>query len=166
MALTAYGCHITAVYSFKYLVQVLLESGDNWPEVIWNLRRAQQKLERLSWVLGLEGADVQTSGMFYSVLVQAVLLYFFGSWFVPPRIRKALVGFHHWAIRSFTEQMPHQGGGVTWTYPYLEEAVEEELIHEVETYFARRQNTAAKYIMTRPTMDLCISVVQRPRARI
>ena len=41
--LSAYGTPLTAVPSFKYLVQTLLSSDDDFPEVEHNQRRAQGK---------------------------------------------------------------------------------------------------------------------------
>ena len=75
MELTALVLPLMVVSSFNYLGWVLLESDDNWQTVIWNLQRAQRKWARLSWVIGREGLDARTLGMFYTVVVQAVLLY-------------------------------------------------------------------------------------------
>ena len=54
---------------------LLLASYNNWPEVICNLHRAQQKWAYLSQVLGQDGEDACMSGIFYTALVQVVLLY-------------------------------------------------------------------------------------------
>ena len=75
MALTTYRKPLPSVSSFKYLGIVLLESHDNWPAVIRNLRRVRQKWAILSWVIGQEGADTHKLGMFYTMAVQAVLFY-------------------------------------------------------------------------------------------
>ena len=44
----------------------------------------------------------------------------------------------------------------------------EEGLHKVETYVSYRQNIVAKYISTRPIMDLCLAGKQRlgPRAEM
>ena len=39
-------------------------------------------------------------------------------------------------------------------------------LNEVETYSSCRQNTVAKYIATRPIMDLCLAAKQRPGPRV
>ena len=39
-------------------------------------------------------------------------------------------------------------------------------VQEVETYVARRQNTAAQFVATRPIMDLCLAAARRPGARV
>ena len=48
----------------------------------------------------------------------------------------------------------------------LDEVMTEVVLQEVETYIARRQNTVAQYIATRPIMDLCLTEVRRPGARV
>ena len=48
-----------------------------------------------------------------------------------------------------------------WVYPPLAEAIVEVGLHEVDTYAACCQNTAAQYIETRPIMDLCLVVERR-----
>ena len=44
--------------------------------------------------------------------------------------------------------------------------LEEVVFQEVETYIDRRHNTVAQYIATRPIMDLCLTAVRRPGARV
>ena len=106
MALTAYGRPLTAVSAFKYMVRVLSASDDDWPAVIRNLRRARQKWACLSRMLGWEGVYSQTSGMFYTAVVQEILLYGLEAWVMSPRIGKALGGFHHWLIRRLMGRTP------------------------------------------------------------
>ena len=74
VALTAYVCLITVVPLFNYLGRVLLDSYGNWPEVIWNLRKSQDKWARLLRVIVREGEDVRMSRLFCTAVVQAVLL--------------------------------------------------------------------------------------------
>ena len=38
-------------------------------------------------------------------------------------------------------------------------------LQEVENYVSRRQNTVAKYIATRPIMELCLTAKRRPGSR-
>ena len=73
MALTAWGTHLVAVSSLKYLGWVLLALDYEWPEVIRNLRIVRKNWTWLSQVLGREGGDARTLEMFYIVLVQAVI---------------------------------------------------------------------------------------------
>ena len=39
-------------------------------------------------------------------------------------------------------------------------------LQEVDTYVSRLQNTVAKYIATRPIMDLCLAAKQRLGPRV
>ena len=74
-SLTAYGVPLSQVTSFKYLGRVLAAEGNNWAEVVRNLRYARQKWEQLTDVLIREGADAQTLGHIYLAVVQSVLIY-------------------------------------------------------------------------------------------
>ena len=50
---------------------------DDWPSVVVNLKGARDSWARLKRILGQEEANMRVSGMFFKVVVQAVLL--FGS---------------------------------------------------------------------------------------
>ena len=50
----------------------------------------------------------------------------------------------------------------TLTYPYLEVAMAEAVVQEVENYVAHRQNTVENFITKRPIMDLCLAALWRP----
>ena len=102
MAINAYGLPLTEVSSFKYLGRVLSASDDDWPAVIWNLRRVRQKWVYLSQVIRRYGSDACMLGIFYISVVQVVLLYRSESWVVSPQIGKALGIIHHWEIRRIT----------------------------------------------------------------
>ena len=141
MALTAYAPPLMSVLSFNYLVRVLSESDENWLEVIQNFWVAQRKWVRLSWAIGQEGEDARASGMFYTMVVQEVLLCGLELWVMYLWIGKALGGFNHLVIRQLTGRMPQRNRGRTWTYPPLEKAMAGSGIREVETYVAHCQNT-------------------------
>ena len=74
-AFTAYGIHLVPVTYFRYLGRVLTVHNDDCLIVVRNLRKARRKWERLTRVLGREGADAQTLGYLYLAVVQSVLLY-------------------------------------------------------------------------------------------
>ena len=99
-------------------------SDNDWPLVIRNFWRARQKWECLSQVIGQEGEDARASGMFYTMVVQEVLLCGLELWVMYLWIGKALGGFNHLVIRQLTGRMPHWSGDGTWTYPPLGEAME------------------------------------------
>ena len=44
----------------------------------------------------------------------------------------------------------------TWVYAPIGAALEMVGLEEIGAYIARRQNTVAQYILTRPVMDLCL----------
>ena len=67
--LTSYGIPLTPVSSLNYLGRILLVADDNSLAVVRNLRLARKKWVRLTLMLGKEGVDAQTLGVFYVVLV-------------------------------------------------------------------------------------------------
>ena len=54
-----------------------------------------------------EGVDAQTSVMFYTTVVQAVIIYGSELWVLSPQIGKTLGGFYHWVIRRLMRRMSH-----------------------------------------------------------
>ena len=71
---------LEGVDSFKYLVRVLHQEEDNWPEVICNIRRARQVWGRLGKLLRREGAYPILLSKLYRAVVQAVLLFGAETW--------------------------------------------------------------------------------------
>ena len=71
-----------------------MADDNDWLAVVCNLRKARRKWERLTRVLIREGADAQTSGQIYLVVVQSVLLYGSETWVMTPRIGRVFVEFH------------------------------------------------------------------------
>ena len=60
---------------FLYQVQTLTVVDNNWPAVVYNLRKARKVWDRLLRILGRERADTRESGIFYIMAVQATLLF-------------------------------------------------------------------------------------------
>ena len=114
--------------------------------------------------MGLEGTDVQMPKMLYTTIVKAVILYRSEKRIMYPRIGNTLGRFHYWVVRRLTGRMPQWNLARKWWHPPLEEAMSEVGIQEVYTYTTCRQITAAKFIATRPIMDLCLEATRRPRA--
>ena len=108
-AISAYGIPLAPISSFKYIVRVLLAEYEDLAAVLHNLRRAQKKWARLTRVLGREGEDARTSGIFYVEVVQVVLLYGLKTWLMSPRIGRTLGGFHHRVSRRMTRRKPRRG---------------------------------------------------------
>ena len=57
---TAYWIPLSPVTYFKYIGLILTAAYNDWPAVVRNLQKAIRKWERLSRVLGREGADART----------------------------------------------------------------------------------------------------------
>ena len=153
----AYGTPLTAVSSFRYLVQTLFSTDNNWPTVEQNPRRAQVKWGRLTKILEKEGSYKITVGRFYVALVQAVLLFGSKAWVLTPRLEKALLGFRHreaWRMAGIGPKLQMDG---TWVYPPIVVVLAMVLLKDIGVYTARRQNTVAQYIATCPIMDLCLA---------
>ena len=71
---------IEGVETFKYLGWMLDRSDDNWLAVLRNVGKARRVWRRLGKLLSREGADPRVSAMFYSEVVQAVLLFGAENW--------------------------------------------------------------------------------------
>ena len=106
------------------------------------------------------------SGNFFKAVVQAVLLFGEEVWVITPRIDRALENFMHRAARRITMKQPRRGGGGQWTYPPLKEAMQEAGFKGIWKAITRSQNMVAKYIATRPILDLCERATQRLGARV
>ena len=79
---------------------------NNWPEVIRKFQIAWKKWASESWVLVREGVDARTPGIFYTAVVQDVLLYGLEVWVMSTWIGKTLGVFHHRVICKLTGKMP------------------------------------------------------------
>ena len=85
-------------------------SDDNyWPEMVYNLRKALQEWERLTWVLIREGSDARTLGQIYFAVFQSVLLYGSDMWVIKPRIGRVLGVFRHRVAHSLTGRKTRHG---------------------------------------------------------
>ena len=104
-------------------------------------------------------------GMLYTTVVQEVILCGSYMWVVFPHIRKTLRGFHHQVVRILTGQTLQRKLEMTWTYPTLEEEMVEVVLKELDNYITRCQNTVAKFIATRPIVDLCLAAARCSGAR-
>ena len=82
--------------TFKYLVLMLYFDDSDWNVVGRDLQIAWRKKGRFSQLLGREGDDTRTSGRFYVVVFQSVLIFGSESWVITPRILQALGSLHNW----------------------------------------------------------------------
>ena len=81
---------------------------------------------------------------------------------MTPHIGRVLGRYHHRVACRLAGRQPRRGREGVWTYPLLEDAMEEAGLKEVETYVSCRQNTVAQFIVTRTIMDLCLAAERRP----
>ena len=87
----------------------------------------------VSRVLGQDSVNAWTSGNFFKVLIQAVLLFELDKWVVTPHVVRILGGFHHRMTHQLTgnhhRRLPDGG----WDYPNppLVEALRGVLLEEV-----------------------------------
>ena len=93
-------------------------------------------------------------------LVQAVMLYGSETWVMTLNIGRVWGGFHYRVAHSMTGRKPRRVRDGGWEYTPLEEAMAEAGLQEVDTYVSRHQNTVAKFIATRPIMDLCLAAAR------
>ena len=106
---------------------------------------------------GWDNSSARTSGIFYEVVVQAVLLYGMETWFMSPLIGSTFGEFHHRVARVLTGRQPRRVLGGRWLFPPLEKEMAEAVIKEAETYLSRHQNTAAQYIYASTIINLCLT---------
>ena len=61
--------------------------------MVRNLARPKTVWRRMSQILSREGVTPQVSGLFFKVVIQAVVLFGADAWVVTPRMVTALGGF-------------------------------------------------------------------------
>ena len=95
----AYGEPIKNVSTFRYLGRVLTAGDDEWISVVGNLGKARKSWWRLSHILSREGAYPKVWGNFYKAVAQAVFLFGAETWFLTPRMERALDSFQRRVAR-------------------------------------------------------------------
>ena len=137
-AFEAYGAPIKSVSELKYLGRILTATDKDWPAVVGNLRKARISWERLSKVLGREGADPNLSRAFYIAATQAVLLFGSETWVLTAWMEKALDSFQSRVARKITGRQPRQRKDGSWVYPPLAGAMKETGMVGIRTSIIRR----------------------------
>ena len=127
----AYKCHLSTVWSFKYMVRVLTAVYDNWAAVISNLMKLQKRWVKFSCILGKEVANVQVYGLFYKAMVQSVLIYRSEMWVLMPQMVRTLGNFHHRVARNLIRWKLRQQANKGWFYPPLEKDMQEVRLEEI-----------------------------------
>ena len=90
-----------------------MESYDDWTAVVGDLRKARKRWERMSSIIGREGAYPRTLGNFYKAVFQYTLLFRAESWVVSPWVGSTLGGFHHRVSHWMEKIHPKQTGAGT-----------------------------------------------------
>ena len=72
---------------------MISDSDDDWMELVENLWKSRKNREWISRILGQEGADDKTFGIFYKAVVQEVLLLRSKTWVIITCIGRTLRGF-------------------------------------------------------------------------
>ena len=81
-----YGRPIETVTSFKYLGRGMTASKEYLPAVVGILWNSQKIWARLTRILEREGSIPRVSGMFFTAVVQAVLIFGLEMWVMTPRM--------------------------------------------------------------------------------
>ena len=90
-----YGLPLASVPSFNYLGQIRTALENYWPAVVGNLQKAQTKWDWMARILGWEGKKMQLLGVFFKIVVQAVLISGSETWVMTPHMGRSLGGFQH-----------------------------------------------------------------------
>ena len=113
-AFHAYGKPIEAVSEFRYLRRLLTATGDDWPAVAGNIRKARVSWGRLVRVMGRKRADPKVSRIFYTAVTQQVLLLGEETWVLTRKMESALDAFQGRVARRLTGRQPRRGRDRRW----------------------------------------------------
>ena len=93
---------LESVMPFKYLGRIMMALDNDWPEVVGNLRNLRKIWAHMLRLLGRERENPRASGIFFKVVVQAVLFFGAAMWVMTPRTSPYLEGIQHRAARRIT----------------------------------------------------------------
>ena len=104
----------------------------------------------------MENVSSGFCAMFYKATVQAVLLSGRETWNLIPTAMKRLKGSHiqtaYWMARI---NKPRRSPDNEWTYPSLEDVLEEVGMRTIAEYIAVRRQTIMAFIVNRPVFSFC-----------
>lgn len=138
-------------------------SDYDWPALHTNLAKARKLWGEFMKVLGREGADVKTSGMFYHTVVQAILLYGYETWVLTVAMTVALEGVHMGFAIGLARMWPQRGSNKRRRYPHPLDVLRAAGLQTIHTYIQRRQNTAAECVANWPILNLCLKTEELVR---
>ena len=97
---------------------------NDWQAVVGILIKAWKSWERMTRILGREGANSRVSGVFLKAVVQAVLLFGSETWVMTPCMVQDLGSFQHGVERGITRRQTRKREEGGWEYPLLAAAME------------------------------------------
>ena len=156
----ACGQELRNVDQFRYLGRMLSSSDCDVPAMRRNLKRARGVWRRISTVIAKDDVPAPVAGMFFRVVVEAVLLYGSETWSLPPTAMRCLEGFQVEAARRLTGLRPKKLGAV-WVYPKSEEVLAAANLRPLEESMRRRRNTVRRAIEGRPILVECEGAERR-----
>ena len=89
-ALQAHKISLKSVTPLKYLGHIITSFDDAWPELVGNLHNVRKRWVQLSIILRREGVKPRVLGMFFKVMVQAVLLFGSEMWVMTPYMGQSI----------------------------------------------------------------------------
>ncbi len=152
---TAYGEDLERVEVFKYLGRLLAYDDNDSQAMRANLTKARKSWALVSRVLRAENASPKVCGVFYTAVVQAVLLFGSEMWKLSPLSLKSLDGFHIRAARRMAGMQPTKNPDGTWKYPSSKDVLKAVGLKTVDHYIGVRRETIARFIVDRPLFALC-----------
>ena len=114
MTFRAYILPLTQLAAFKYLLFIIMDRDDDWPEVVDNLSKARKDLDHKYRILGQEGVNAKRYGKFYKGIVQAVLLFVLEMWMVNPHFGRLIGNFQHRVERQLIGKQPRRFTDSGW----------------------------------------------------
>jgi hypothetical protein len=152
---TVNGVPIKNVSEFKYLGRIVAYNDDDWPAVIWNLKKARIVWGKLGRILSKEGTNPKAMASVYKAVVQAVLLYGSESWVLTRPLEYKLQSFHRRCARYITGQHIRQNLDGSWTCPSSAAVLEQAGLCTIQEYIQRRRTTVETYARSLPIYNRC-----------
>jgi len=108
---------LEAVSNFKYLGRWMSANDSDAMAVAQNLKKVHQQWGQLCCLLTRNHANWHMMGLFYKVMVQAVLLYGAKTWNIMHPLLQMLCSFHHHCTHYLTRMMITQLENGEWICP-------------------------------------------------
>ena len=113
-AFQAYGIPLNLVTFFNCLGRIMTALDDDWLAVVGNMWKLRKSRAQLSRILGREGANPRMSGIFFKVVVQALLIFESDTWVMTPLMGRSLQGVQHRVAKYITGRQPWRIQDRSW----------------------------------------------------